>query len=95
MIRPQKETRQSARLTTLRMSVAQAKDSREREGLHAIRSAFGTVIYYYCVSHRNYAVKAFAFSFSLALLKQVFSVDSPSGEQTGAKTSFRLRAPYG
>jgi hypothetical protein len=58
----------------------------------AIRSAYGTVIYYYCFSQYDYAVKRFA-SLTLALLKQVFSVDSPDGEQIEAKTSFRLRAP--
>lgn len=87
-------TRQSARLTTLRMSVAQAKDSL-RERLHATRSAFGNVIYYYCVSHRNYAVKGFAFSSPSRYSNKFSQLIRLSAEQTEAKTSFRLRAPYG
>jgi hypothetical protein len=90
----QRHTRPSARLKTARMSFAQARAAalshRDRKARFA--AAIMTQNYYYCFSQCSYAVKGFA-SLTLALLKQVFLVDSPSGEQIKAKTSFRLRAP--
>jgi hypothetical protein len=78
-----------------RMSFAQAKaamlSASKIKG--KIRSAIMTHIYYYCFPHYSYACQGFRFRYSLALLKQVFSVDSPAGELSEAKTSFRLRAP--
>jgi hypothetical protein len=76
-----------------RMCYAQAKAAMLSASRIKARfaAALTTVIYYYCVSHRSYAVKGFA-SLTLALLKQVFSVDSPDGELSEAKTSFRTRA---
>jgi hypothetical protein len=94
MIRPQKETRQSARLTTLRMSVAQAEDSL-REGLKQRSLRLCTVLYYYCFTKYDYAVKAFAFATASRYSNKFSLWIRLSAEQIKAKTSFRLRAPYG
>jgi hypothetical protein len=95
MMRRRKETRQSARLTMLRMSVAQAKDSL-RERLHAIRSAYGTVLSTTVTRSLTSIVKALRASrFGLALLKQVFSVDSPTANCQKRKLLFVYARPAG
>src|SRR5438105_3084368 len=86
-----------ARLTTARMSYAQARaamlSASKSKGFYSLR--LFTVIYYYCVSHRNYAVKAFA-SLSLALLKLIFLVRIRlAPNRTNRKKVFVYARPYG